>query len=95
MFLNAQNKQTVKSIIKPLRELGIPTVVIVDIDVVKDGGVWAGFMESFFIPDIERQPLGTVRASVKSRFEETGQNMKKDGGLELLNEDDREGKLCS
>jgi len=92
LFLNAQNKQTVKSIIKPLRELGIPTVGIVDIDVVKDGGgVWTGFMESFFIPNIERQPLGTVRANVKRRLEDTGQDMKKDGGLELLNEDDREG----
>src|SRR5207248_10030214 len=33
LFLNAQNKQTVRSIIRPLRELGIPAAGIVDIDV--------------------------------------------------------------
>lgn len=38
LFLNAQNKQTVKTIIKPLRELGIPVAGIVDIDILKEGG---------------------------------------------------------
>jgi hypothetical protein len=38
LFINAQNKQTVWDIVKPLRELGIPTIGIVDIDVLKEGG---------------------------------------------------------
>ena len=37
LFLNAQNKQTVWDIVKPLRELGIPALAIVDIDILKDG----------------------------------------------------------
>ena len=63
LFINAQNKQTVQTIIKPLRELGIPTAGIVDIDVLKDGGAeWSNFLKSGFVPKIECQPLGTLRA---------------------------------
>lgn len=39
LFLNAQNKQTVWDIVKPLRDLGIPAVGIVDIDVIKEGAL--------------------------------------------------------
>lgn len=92
LFLNAQNKQTVKTIIKPLREIGIPAVGLVDIDVVKDGGrVWTSFMESCFVPDIEQHSLGTMRDSVKQTLEATGRNMKKDGGINLLSGPDFEG----
>lgn len=91
LFLHAQNKQTVKTIIKPLRELGIPVAGIVDIDVLKDGGsVWGGFLESGSIPELEKQPLATLRQSLKTKFEESGKNMKRDGGIEILEGDDRE-----
>lgn len=36
-FLNAQNKQTIERIIKPLREMGIPAVAILDLDVLSPG----------------------------------------------------------
>ena len=36
LFLNAQNKQTVWDIVQPLRELGIPAVGVVDVDVTTD-----------------------------------------------------------
>ena len=91
LFLNAQNKQTVKTIIKPLRELGIPVAGIVDIDVLKDGGsVWTSFLDCGFLPDLERQPLATLRQAIKRKFEESGQNMKRDGGINILNGDDKE-----
>lgn len=91
LFVNAQNKQTVRTIIKPLRELGIPTVGIVDVDVVKDGGVvWTEFLRSGFVPEIEQAPLGAIRAAVNRKFEETGRDMKRDGGVALLNPEDRE-----
>ena len=52
LFLNAQNKQTVRTVIRPLRQLGIPAAGIVDIDVLKDGGsVWTDFLASGFVPD--------------------------------------------
>jgi len=91
LFINAQNKQTVKTILKPLRSLGIPAAAIVDIDVIKDGGtVWTSFLESGFLPEVSHQPLSSMRAAILKKFENSGQNMKKDGGLELLESSDKE-----
>jgi len=91
LFLNAQNKQTVQTIIKPLRDLGIPAAAIVDIDVLKEGGaVWSGFLEAGFVPEIDRHAMATARAEVKSKFDATGKNMKREGGLGILDRDDKE-----
>ncbi len=91
LFINAQNKQTVKTVIKPLRELGIPAVGLVDIDILKDGGqVWTGFLESSFVPELEHQSLANLRSAVKQRFDSTGKNMKRDGGVEILSGSDKE-----
>lgn len=91
LFLHAQNKQTVKTIIKPLRELGIPVAGIVDIDVLKDGGsVWSSFLDSGSIPELEREPLAALRLALKRKFEEAGKNMKRDGGIRALAEGDQE-----
>ena len=91
LFLHAQNKQTVKTIIKPLRELGIPVAGIVDIDVLKEGGsVWTNFLDSGYIPEIERPALATFRQALKDKFDSSGKNMKSDGGIEILEESDQE-----
>jgi hypothetical protein len=37
LFVNAQNKQTIRDIIEPLRAFGVPAAAIVDIDILKDG----------------------------------------------------------
>jgi len=39
LFLNADNKQTISKIVEPLRRLGIPCTSIIDLDIVKDGGM--------------------------------------------------------
>jgi hypothetical protein len=91
LFLNAQNKQTVRTIIRPLRQLGIPAVGIVDVDVLKEGGaVWTDFVASGFIPELEQQPLGQHRALVKQKFDAANRDMKRDGGIDLLTGADRE-----
>lgn len=91
LFLHAQNKQTVKTIIKPLRELGIPVAGVVDIDVIKEGGVvWSSFLDSGSIPELEREPLANLRQALKRKFDESGRNMKRDGGIQILSGDDRE-----
>jgi predicted ATPase len=91
LFVNAQNKQTVRTIIRPLRDLGIPAAAIVDVDVLKEGGnVWSGFLEGGFVPEIERHALATSRREVKSKFDATGKDMKRDGGIDILAPGDRE-----
>ncbi|WLD93784.1 ATP-dependent endonuclease [Alkalihalobacillus sp. AL-G] len=92
LFINAQNKQTVHQIIKPLRELGIPAATIVDIDVLKEGGsVWTNFLIGGFVPDISHESLGNLRNLVNRRFNELNINMKTKGGISALPRDDREG----
>lgn len=91
LFLNAQNKQTIKTIIKPLRELGIPVAGIVDIDILKEGGsVWTSFLDSGNIPEIEVAPLGSLRSQLNDRFSQSGKNMKRDGGINILTGSDKE-----
>lgn len=91
LFLNAQNKQTVRSIIRPLRELGIPAAGIVDIDVLKEGGgVWTDFLASGYIPTLEQQPLGQFRAAIKQKFDSLGIEMKRGGGVMALPDAERE-----
>lgn len=91
LFLNAQNKQTIQTIIQPLRALGIPAAGIVDIDILKEGGaVWSNFLISASVPEIERNSLAIARSNLKQRFDATGKNMKRDGGIDLLNSDDHE-----
>ncbi len=91
LFLNAQNKQTVRTIIRPLRELGIPTAGVVDIDVLKEGGsVWTDFLSTGFVPDLEQGALATLRAAVKQKFDVSGRDMKRDGGAAILSRPDRE-----
>lgn len=91
LFINAQNKQTVHHIIKPLRELGIPAVAIVDIDILKEGGqVWSNFLSCGFIPQISQTPFGTIRQSLKQKFSDINKDMKKDGGISVLPYEERE-----
>jgi predicted ATPase len=91
LFLNAQNKQTVQTIIRPLRDLGIPAAAIVDVDVLKEGGnVWSGFLEGGFVPQIERHALAISRSEVKLKFDATGKDMKRDGGIDILAPGDKE-----
>lgn len=94
LFLNAQNKQTVWDIVQPLRELGIPAAGIVDIDVLKEGGaVWSKLMTGAFLPNLSHSGLAIDRALLHKAFQATGKDMKRDGGIQLLEPRDREA--CS
>jgi len=91
LFINAQNKQTVRTIIRPLRNLGIPAVGIVDVDVLKEGGsVWTDLLGSAYVPELQRNSLATLRAAVNRAVEATGRNMKRDGGIAVLSATDHE-----
>lgn len=91
LFINAQNKQTVQTIIKPLRQLGIPAVGVVDIDVLKEGGAnWTNLLASANVPVISHGSLATIRSAVKQAMDSTGKDMKRDGGVNILPEPERE-----
>lgn len=95
LFLNAQNKQTVWDIVQPLRELGIPAVGIVDIDVLKDSGAnWTKPMHGAFIPDITHHALGIQRQSILKAFNDTGKDFKRDGGVSVLSKSEKEACEC-
>ncbi|WP_134079551.1 ATP-dependent nuclease [Haemophilus haemolyticus] len=92
LFLNAQNKQTVWDIVKPLRELGIPAVGIVDIDVIKEGGVnWNKVLDGIYIPERNKSSFRTNRENLVNAFD--GKDFKRSGGINLLTEEDQE--FCS
>jgi len=85
LFINAQNKQTVQTILRPLRQLGIPAAGILDVDVLKDGGVnWTNLLSSANVPAIAHNSLATIRNAVKQAMDNTGRDMKRDGGIEIL-----------
>jgi len=93
LFLNAQNKQTVHVIIRPLRALGIPAAAIVDFDIFNDGGSnWRNFLEAGGVPEIERHALSQSRALIEQRISALGGDMKK-GGVNLLAAGDREAAV--
>lgn len=90
LFINAQNKQTIQTIIRPLRQLGIPAIGVVDIDVIKDGGSnWANLMSAANVPPIAVSPLSSLRVAVKQAMEDTGQDMKRNGGINILKDENK------
>jgi ABC-type polar amino acid transport system ATPase subunit len=94
LFINAQNKQTIHTIIRPLRQLGIPATGIVDVDVLKDGGTtWTNLLSSAHVPSIAHSSLATMRSALKQAMDHTGKDMKRDGGVDILLPCDREAAL--
>lgn len=90
LFINAQNKQTIKNIIAPLRKFGVPAAAIPDIDVLKDGGkTWTDWLTSAHIPPALHSGFGAQRSAIRDRFDAAGKDMKADGGIKALPADDR------
>lgn len=51
LFVNAQNKQTIRDIMGPLRAFGVAAAAVVDIDILKDGGAtWTGWLRAAQLP---------------------------------------------
>lgn len=89
LFINAQNKQTIRDIIGPLRTFGIPAAAAVDIDILKDGGAdWTGWLKAAHVPDTLHGGLGQHRGNLRKCFVD-GELTMKDGGVGLLREDDK------
>ncbi len=90
LFVNAQNKQTIKDIIGPLRQFGVPAAAAPDIDFIKDGGAtWTDWLKSAQIPDALHLGYGQLRSAIYSALQATGKNMKSDGGINILDLTDK------
>lgn len=91
LFLNAQNKQTVQTLLRPLRKLGIPAAGVIDVDALKDGGAnWTNLLSSADVPSLAHSSFATLRTAVKKAMDATGRDMKRDGGVAILSGADKQ-----
>lgn len=88
VFLNAQNKQTVRRIVQPLREMGIPAAAIVVIDIIK-GTDLRDLLGACAVPEAVAHSLTILRGNIEARFNVLDLDMKS-GGVGLLEADDKE-----
>ena len=70
IFLNSQNKQTIRRIVGPLRDMGIPAAGIVDLDIIKKGNDHdlSDLMKAANVSDGLVKSLGQLRGEVGSAF---------------------------
>ncbi len=73
VFLNAQNWQTCANITAPLREMGIPAAIVVDLDVLLSSD-FSKLLVAASVPPITASGLTQTRAQIKSAFEEALSN---------------------
>jgi predicted ATPase len=99
LFLNADNHQTVPSIVAPLRKLGVPAVGVVDLDVVKLGGKeWVRQLDACGFPVGQHATAQTHRKTIFDKLvsaapedtEKPEDYFKVNGGVDLLSHSDRE-----
>ena len=87
VFLNAQNKQTVRRIIRPLREMGLPAAAILDLDLLKGREDFRDLLRSAFIPEVFWEPWEEQRRRLHQKINNADY---KDGGIQRLGGEDRE-----
>lgn len=94
IFLNAQNKQTVGTLVRELRNVGVPTASIIDLDFLKDGGsVFTEYLSSVNIPQSLHRTIETNKTTLKifyQGFNDEFKTLKKNGITAL-----KEGNLVA
>lgn len=93
LFLNAHNKQSVGDLVKPLRDIGVPTASILDLDMIKDNGkAFSKYLESVNIPSPLKESIRDKKTKLFNAFDEAKESnnydvMKKDG-IDFFKEND-------
>lgn len=90
IFLNAQGKDTIPRMIKPLREMGIPAAAIVDVDILKTSNTFINLLEAAMVPGSLRQSYGGLRGTLNGKLISKDNEYKTKGGIRLLDTEDRE-----
>lgn len=91
IFLNAQNKQTVGTLVSELRNLGVPTASIIDLDFIKDGGsMFTEYLSSVNIPKSLHTTIETSKTTVKNYYKDLDDDFKtlKTQGISALQGED-------
>jgi ABC-type cobalamin/Fe3+-siderophores transport system ATPase subunit len=90
IFLNAHNKQTAVNIVLPLREIGIPAAMILDLDWVKeDGQVWDRYFSALCAPHGLKTGFAATRRYIRDRLSAANPNYKTSGGIDVLSVSDK------
>ena len=88
LFVNAQNWQTTHKIAGPLRRLGIPAPIVLDIDTIADGaatnGVWAKIYDACAVPPTDKTRFDAERLAIEPLVLATTRATFKAGGLKAL-----------
>jgi len=87
LFLNATNKQTVQTLLAPLRRLRIPAAAIVDLDIIKEADL-AALMRAAGMPDLLIATLTTLKTRLRREYERIGVDPKQ-GGVSALGPESR------
>jgi energy-coupling factor transporter ATP-binding protein EcfA2 len=87
LFINAISKQTVRKIAGPLREMGVPTAAIVDLDIIKKGDL-SRLLRAAGVPQGLIDTWGQQKRAVLDAFDAIGEDPK--AGLEVLSPEDRQ-----
>jgi energy-coupling factor transporter ATP-binding protein EcfA2 len=75
VFLNAFEKSTIKDIVAPLREMGVPAAAVVDLDIVKEADL-TRLMKAAGAPEKLQRNLGQRKKEVKNAFKEADSDPK-------------------
>jgi AAA domain, putative AbiEii toxin, Type IV TA system len=91
IFLNAQNKQTIRRIIRPLRDMGIPAAAVVDLDIITKNkhNDLRDLMEAAYVPNGLVKSLGQMRGEVEAAFSAKTLSPKR-AGINSLDQSQRE-----
>ncbi|RYF38084.1 MAG: ATP-binding protein, partial [Cytophagaceae bacterium] len=89
-FLNAHNKQTAVNLVVPLRQVGIPAAMILDLDWLKeDGQVWERYFSALGAPAGLRDGFAATRRYIRNKLFEQNPNYKTQGGVAVLSSSDQ------
>jgi ABC-type ATPase involved in cell division len=86
VFLNGHGWQSLKVIIRPLREMGVPAAAVVDLDVIKKPEL-ADLLEAASVPAVLRSSLGGMRGQADGAFR--AKDLESSDGIAQLPAEDR------
>lgn len=92
VFLNSNGKDTLRHVIQPLREMGIPAAAIVDLDVVKPGTL-KPLLQAAFVPPPLVDTLNGLRNQIHAAFQSSALEPKK-VGIDALDSANRESAVA-